>query len=277
MNSQKLNPNSNQEVKQHKDKSVYKCEKCEKEYVLHSRFVKHQCKVLSKRREDVVQDIYECSTCHKVYTRESALIKHICPVTAKQQLVKSPLGQAAYLFFATWQRFNRRVIPDMSTFAKSKYFVSFINFAKFNKSVKLPAVELYINIMNDKNITPELWCHNRAYGIYLEHMEHTADPLLCITITGNTLKDLALEYGCAIGEVFNKVSKEELTQLVRERKLSPWILLKSAKFGAIVKSMNERQLTEFENVVDYDFWQTKFNKDPKMQNFAKLCAREMEL
>jgi hypothetical protein len=131
--------------------------------------------------------------------------------------------------------------------------------------------------MNSKNISPDLWTDDRAYAIYLEHMEYHIDPLTSIQITTKVLQDLADEYECDVGKVFEVCSNNEIIQLIRERKLSPWILLKSRKFAAFLNKLSEEQLTILENMIDSNFWKKKFNNDPKTVSFVLACIKELEI
>lgn len=218
---------------------------------------------------------FECVYCHRHYVKESAFLNHECKAKERIEMSKTPLGQASYMFYAKWMHSCKRSIPPMSTFLSSKFYEPFVRFAKFNKSLQLPSVDLYIQVMLQKNITPELWTDDRAYAIYLEHMEYHIDPLLSIRITSDTLSILADEYECDISEVFTKCRRTEIIQLVRERKLSPWILLKSSKFGQFIDSLNSDELGIMENLIDSSFWKKKFKNDPKTTKFVGTCVREL--
>lgn len=221
--------------------------------------------------------VFECMTCHKHYVKEKAFLEHKCPIKAKTEQLRSPLGQAAYMFYAKWMHASKRSIPEQSTFLNSKFYESFIRFAKFNKALQLPSVDLYIKVMQQKNITPELWTDDRAYGIYLEHMEFHIDPKLSIIMTSETLAKFSKEYECEISDVFERVSKNEIIQSIRERKLSPWILLRSTKFMKFVGSCSPEQLTIIETLIDSSFWKKKFKADPKTTKFVNLCVEELGL
>ena len=218
---------------------------------------------------------FECTYCHKNYTRENAYLAHACPVKARQDQVKSPLGQASYMFYAKWMHTTKRSIPVIDTFAQSKFYESFIKFARFVKAVKLPSVDVYIQVMNSKNITPELWTDDRAYAIYLEHMEYHIDPLVSINITTKVLRNIADEYECDTKDVFTKCFKNEIIQYIRERKLSPWVLLKSQKFGRFIEECSDEQLEIVEHLIDANFWRKKFKAHPDV--LVKVAERIKEL
>lgn len=226
--------------------------------------------VASKRPES-----FECVHCHRTYVREGAYIAHKCPIRVRLEEMRSPLGQAAYMFYAKWMHANRRSIPEQATFMTSKYYEPFIRFAKFNKVLQLPSTDLYVQVMMLKNLTPELWTDDRAYSIYLEHMEFHIDPKVSVKITSDELEKLSKEYECEISDVFTQCNPNEIIQKIRERKLSPWILLKSQKFGQFIGTLSSEQLAIVETLIDSSFWKMKFKKDPITAKFMSLCASSL--
>jgi hypothetical protein len=221
--------------------------------------------------------VYECTWCKKNYTREKAFMEHKCPVRARMEQLRSPLGQAAYMFYAKWMHASKRAIPEQATFMTSKFYESFIRFAKFNKALQLPSTELYVQVMMQKDIPPNLWTDDRAYSIYLEHMEYHIDPKLSIIMTSESLAKLCKEYECEISDVFARVNKNDVIQLIRERKLSPWILLRSPRFHEFLGDCSREQLAMIETLIDAPFWKKKFKADPKTTKFVGLCIQELGL
>lgn len=221
--------------------------------------------------------VFECTHCHKNYSRERAFMEHKCPVRERIEQLKSPLGQAAYMFYAKWMHASKRAIPEQSTFMNSKFYESFVRFAKFNKALQLPSTDLYVQVMMQKAIPPNLWTDDRAYAIYLEHMEYHIDPKLSIIMTSESLAKLSKEYECDISDVFKRVNKNDIIQLIRERKLSPWILLKSPRFAEFLDDCSTEQMSILENLIDSSFWKKKFKADPKTAKFVNLCIQELGL
>lgn len=253
-------------------KPKYECEKCAKSYKSERGILAHVCK---ENAIKVGSTHFECSHCHLHYATERGLEGHQCRVKARLEEIQSPLGQAAFLMYAKWMRATGRTIPPILTFTASRYYESFIRFAKFNKAVKLPSLDLYIQVMKSKDIGPELWTKDQAYGIYLEHMEHHIDPNISVKITSETLEKLSNEYNCEISDVFAKSDKNEIIQLIRERRLSPWILLRSVKFKAFLSSCSESQLDIVQNLIDGRHWTKKFQDNPKVTKLMTMCAKEL--
>lgn len=185
--------------------------------------------------------------------------------------MKTPLGQAAYLFYAKWMFATKRSVPSRETFMASKYYESMIRFAKFIKAVRIPEPEIYINVMKSKDLQPSIWTMDDAYGFYLEHVEFHMDPKTSIRITSKALESLADEYLCDIADVFQKVEPNEIIQLIRERKLTPWVLLKSSKFKLFLSECTDEQMEIVESLINSTFWKRRFADNPKVVEFVKQC------
>lgn len=205
------------------------------------------------------------------YVQENAFLKHTCRPKQRLDQMKTPLGQAAYLFYAKWMFATKRSVPTRETFMNSKFYESFIRFAKFIKSVRIPEPEIYIQVMKSKDLQPAMWTMDDAYGFYLEHVEFHMDPKTSIRITSSVLSDLADEYECDIPEVFIKVPPSETIQLIRERKLSPWVLLKSTKFKVFLSTLNSEQMEMIEALINSTFWKRRFLDNPNVVLFVKQC------
>lgn len=181
------------------------------------------------------------------------------------------MGQASYLFYAKWMFSTKRRVPSHETYMNSKYYESFVRFAKFVKSVRISVPEIYIQIMTSKDLQPSMWTMDDAYGFYLEHLEFHIDPKTSIRITSSVLDKLADEYECDISNIFSVVIPNEIIQLIRERKLSPWVLLKSTKFKQFLQTCTEEQISIIESLINTSFWKHRFKNDPKSVEFVIQC------
>ena len=73
----------------------------------------------------------------------------------KMKELKSNVGQTAYLYYSMWMKAYNRKVPDIETFATSKFYRSFVNFAEFAKKMGIANVEKFIKLMKEKeNFTP---------------------------------------------------------------------------------------------------------------------------
>lgn len=221
---------------------------------------------------------YQCKHCGTRFTHENRFIKHHCKQMQREQMFQQPIGQAAWIFYQKWMRAYKKMAHNANAFLHSKYYNSFIRFAEFVKQVKIPDPDLFISIMRDHDISPTIWTNDQVYALYLEHMDKKIPPLRHAEITINTLFDLAENYEVDVSEVFDELPSHEIIQMIRARRVSPWILLHSPRFS---KFFRERATVEeriiMESIIRPPYWKEKFQKYPDIVDQMKVYVRELKL
>ena len=223
---------------------------------------------------------YQCHLCHKRYQQERAFIQHRCDQMKREEELRTPLGQAAWQYYQDWMRLQRRRVPDDRAFLKSKYYRSFNNFAKFVKTLELPSPQTFIKLMIDQTYTPTMWCMDEVYVIYMEHLDRNGSPKTHVDITYNTLCKFADDRKCKENEIFETLTSGEIIQLIKQRKLSPWMLIKSDKFWQFVLSVREKSPEHFiilESIIRVDYWKTRFAEHPQAVESIKKIIAGLEL
>ena len=181
----------------------------------------------------ILKTRYQCRYCAKSFAREDRYLDHECKLMKRDEEFKTPIGQAAWSFYQHWLTIQRRMVPASESFLSSKYYNSFVKFARFVHQVQLPDTDLFIKLMKDKDISPVMWCMDDIYASYLEHLDRTVPPLKQSEISVNTLLEYADNHQIDVSKVFEIMTGSEIIDLLAKRKLSPWLLLFSAKFGAL--------------------------------------------
>lgn len=220
---------------------------------------------------------FSCSFCEKTFSTELGFIKHKCQPMKRAEESRTLIGQNAFSFYQKWLKMQRKVAPSVSTFLKSKYYVSFMKFAEFAKQVKLTEIDMFIKMMVSNSIQPQIWTNDQMYVLYLEYLDHTVAPTKQVNITVKYLFKLADAFDCSVGEVFDLIHPNELLQMIRERKLSPWLLLRSKKFNEFLNRLNEDEYSLFEELIRPQYWAKKFEKNPRIVDIMKKCVTELEI
>ena len=220
---------------------------------------------------------YTCKFCEHGFMTESRYLKHTCDKMRRHEEIKTPIGQTAYSFYQLWFQLKKKVAPAIESFLESKQYKPFIQFATFVKRVKITEVDLFIRMMNEKSVLPAHWTRDEMYSLYLEYLDRKITPYRQAGITVKTIEKLADAASCDISEVFNILTGPELIQLVRERKLSPWVLLKSPKFNVKFELMSQEEQGIFLKLVRLEYWKNKFVSKPEVNQYMKKLVEEMEL
>lgn len=191
---------------------------------------------------------------------------------------RTPEGQAAWLFYLKWMKAYRRGEPTVEAFLTSKFYNAFMKFSRFTKRVNIPDVDAYIWLMSKDDISPMMWTMDEAYARYIENTDRKLGANQNAKITIDTLFDLKDEYGCEVEDIFNIVEPNVIIQLLRQRRLSPWILLKSQKFKQFFKhscSTEERMIME--SIIRPAYWAEKFEQHPDDVEQMKVYIEALSL
>lgn len=203
---------------------------------------------------------FECQFCHREFKREQAFLQHSCPRRERHDLLQSPLGQSAYACYEMWMRGYKRKVPPIETFADSRYFKSFVEFARFASKVHLTNVESYIRLMIQKDISPLLWTRSECYSLYLDHLDRGISPLKAIEISVETLLSLQAKRNLsALSDVIMTMPVSELIHHVMLRTISPWLLLCSGTFKRYLSEKSSAEVSELMNVISPEVWASRLD------------------
>lgn len=219
--------------------------------------------------------MYECSYCHKPFSTEARFMSHKCKTMERMETMQTIVGQIAYAQYCMWMRMYKRSEPPVETFMISKYYGAFINFAEYSKKMKLPDIEIFIKMMIEQDFSPHLWTNDKVYALYLEYIDRRTTPFKQASITINTLLFLADAAEVDVSEIFTLLNFNEVLQLIRERKLSPWILLTSVKFKQLIMNSSPEQQQLFKELIRPMYWKIKFDNNPNVVSSMKQMVKEM--
>lgn len=206
---------------------------------------------------------------------EYRYVMHQCREKIRYELLKTVLGQAALKHYETWHKLCGRVPPHSSTFLVSIYFKSFVDFAEFVRKVKLPNPEHYIRTMIEKKLQPSSWVKDEVYVMFIELMDNATDPIEHIKITLKTILTICEKADITQEEFFNLITPPELAQMIRQRQISPWLLLNSQLFKKYLIKCNESEQQALEVVIRPDFWCKKFTENPDGVKKVKKYIKEL--
>jgi len=220
---------------------------------------------------------YECEYCGKTFVLESRYLKHHCEKMQRRDDIKTLIGQTAYTLYQLWFTTKKKTAPSVDTFMDSKYYKAFMNFAAFVKRLNIDEPELFIRMMNEKNILPVYWTSDEMYAYFLEYLDRTLSPRRQASRTIKTIEKVADNVGCNFEEVFEVMNANDIIQMIRERKLSPWIIMRSRKFMTRYELMSAEEQQTLSRLVRFDYWKQKFQSREADKKLMDKLVKEMEL
>jgi hypothetical protein len=220
---------------------------------------------------------FKCNFCGHSFVYEDRLLRHKCKQKLRHEEFQTPMGQAAWFHYQTWMKTNHKLIPSAKAFLHSKFYSAFMRFAQFVKDVRIPDPEMYIKFMNDLDIPPVMFTADQVYTAFLEYMDKRVPAVKNAKITIDTLFGYAEDNHVDISDIFDYIDPNDVILLIRQRKLSPWLLLRSPKFTKMYQTrMTRDQRIILETIIRPNVWREKMKKHPedvkKIENFVEALG-----
>lgn len=226
----------------------------------------------------ILKTRYQCRFCAKSFAREDRYFDHECKLMKRDEEFRTPSGQAAWSFYQHWLTLQRRMVPAFESFLSSKYYNSFIKFARFVQQVQIPDTDLFIQLMKDKDISPVLWTNDQVYASYIEYLDRTVPPLKQSEISINTLLEYADNHKIDVSGVFGVMTPGEIIDLLSKRKLSPWLLLFSTKFKELyMNKASPEQKIKMDTLIRHEYWSKKLKKHQPDTLVIKKYVQELNI
>ena len=221
---------------------------------------------------------WKCEFCKKVLTNETYFMKHHCREKARSEELATPIGVAAYSFYCEWMKAYKRKPPTIDTFGTSRYYSAFIEFAKHVKKLNIHDPLKFLEIMCSKDVSPTMWRRDQCYSMYLEWMDKKQDPLEQVKTSIETLMDIAERDEVKnFSDIFIHLGVRHLAELIRLRKLSPWFLFCSKKFGEYLKAISREESLELSAIINPAYWTTKLQENKMVVKEIMEINKEMGL
>jgi hypothetical protein len=193
------------------------------------------------------------------------------------QELKSPIGQAALSYYREWMRQKKFSQPGAEAFKESKFYRTFIKFAEMVNSANISRPDKYIEIMVANELSPTLWCRDSAYAWYIDWSDKLSDPLDQVRDSIMYLMDLSEKEGVKLHDIFFHLGSQQVISLIRQRRLSPWLLFCSPTFGAMIKMLDTSQRQVLNQVVNAGYWGERFKTEKTTIENIKAIVKEVGL
>jgi len=115
--------------------------------------------------------VWQCHYCVRRFTSETVFTRHMCEQKRRAHEIASPTGQAAWGLFNKWMKQRKFKEQSAAAFVDSRYYRAFLKFANFVVATGISKPQRFIQIMAEANITPDLWCRDACYKMYLDWID----------------------------------------------------------------------------------------------------------
>ena len=221
---------------------------------------------------------YVCKHCHKYFVREHSYLEHKCTQMKRIEELSTPLGQSALSYYQTWFKTMKKIPPTAEVFLTSTYYRTFNNFAAFVRKVNLPNPNSFIGLMVLKNFQPTMWMLDATYAIYMDYLEYSTPPMERVQVSITTLLRYSERHDIDIEDKFDKLHPSELIAMIRERRVSPWLLLNSKKFKHFfIDTASKEQQMIIESLIRLESWSKRLANNPDINQKIKYYVQELNL
>lgn len=206
---------------------------------------------------------YECEHCLNKFSKEQRVATHACKPRERWEYLSTKDGYAAYDDYTYWLSLKKaKSNPGKRTFRDSKFFQSFREFQNFIRDKGIPDRQLYIRHMIERNIPPMMWRMSGTYDMFIRYFDHEVPVETKVQISFKLIEQLARIMDCHKVYVFDNLYASEISRLVFERRLSPWVLLLNKSFLTYMhnlKSVDQYRLLY--TTIDMDTWKVTFREN----------------
>jgi len=200
-------------------------------------------------------------------------MRHECTGMIRAREIQTIEGRQAYELYKVWLESQKKKGPSIETFCTSAYYSSFLKFTNWIRDTRVPDPGKYIEVMNEKKISPALWRRSEAYEMYLEFIDKRADPYDQVGVSVETIQALSDAWECKTEEVFSRLTLEELLELIQQRRLSPWLLFCSKSFKIFVSKLHPEDRSLLMTTIGSEYWAMKLERNPEVVvNIRKVVA-----
>jgi hypothetical protein len=221
---------------------------------------------------------FVCEYCEREFKRESAFQKHSCKEKERSLFLKTFDGRRAYMFYELWMKAYGRSVPTMEVFATSQFFNAFSKFADYVNRTNLYAPEQFIKLMKEYDVSPTLWLNQEIYEIYYTWVDCRMNALDQVQSSVDTIFKLMEIFGLSDAtSAVKRLHSRELIELLRNRKISVYLVLCSSVFKSVIAEMDEGDRKEIMSMINVDYISKKFDGDKKLHNDVKSIVSALGL
>jgi len=179
--------------------------------------------------------------------------------------------------FDTFQKFYRQMQHIERTyeqFITSNYYIAFVKFGNYCVNSKVISVSRYANYLIKNEIRIDDWNKDKTYEDFLKQIIRieTADEALERTI--NFSIKWSDEKQMNSNDLFRACSTFSLIRAINDGKISPWVIYQSISGPEMLQKMNGEGIEMIWDMIDPEFWNTKFDNNKDDVTFLKTVLKD---
>lgn len=181
------------------------------------------------------------------------------------------------LGFMTFQRFrelNQMKKADYAEFVASRFFIAFCKFGRYIINVNAIEPREFIEFVLKTGVSVDQWASDAVYEQFVrwQTSREPADKALERNI--NLMVQWGIEHDKKWNDFFRKVTPSLATQLIRNGRLSPWVLYNCDSAEELFDKFSGEQLDLVANYINPTVWKRKFQQCPDDVKFIQKVSHD---
>ena len=203
---------------------------------------------------------YECQFCKRSFTREKTLAAHVCEPKRRHQQQDEKHVQIAYIAYKRFYELTQGSsnFKTYEHFAQSQYYNAFVKFGNHIININVINPDYFIDYVIRSNTKLDHWCKDAVYEEYLLPYIKTENVRDALERSIITMEKWATENDAQFNHFFKFVSFNKAVALIRNGKISPWIIYNSKTGMEMLEKMTDEQLGLINDFIDPIYWSRRF-------------------
>lgn len=256
------------------EKSLFKCDKCGKEYKTKPSYIKHieKCdgtaestarsvpdKRFTKPKNPKADKPVRCEICGSGYVGLKEFQQHTC---VQRLMIKDtrefPIAMG--IWKKACEKYRIRIStkrPVIDSFVLSHEFNVYIEFAKFLTTALIIDHDSYIDYVLSNSVPCRDWCTNKTIQEWTISYLGKEPPTDGVTRSINALQQWQSETGNEWHTVFNNMSVDRFIMWLQSGKLSPWLIYATNRASTLLSRMSESEIQAILPYINPELWNGK--------------------
>lgn len=209
---------------------------------------------------------YKCTFCSRDFVRKTWYEKHMCDKKQRFLDRNNITVIKAHHLFNHWQRrtglLRRGKEKTLEEFCKSPFYNAFVKLSEFTGSEYVVSGFKYIDWLVDNEVPQVKWCNARDLDDYRAYLRENEDPQTQADTSCKNIRVWCADNGIVIPEFFKTITPGQALNMVRENKLSPWVIIGYQPcIDHLVSRFGDELLFTLNQHINVPYWLEKTESD----------------
>ena len=168
-----------------------------------------------------------------------------------------------YMAFERFRELNHMKKPDYQEFVDSRFFVAFCKFGRYIINMNAIEPREFIEFVLKTGVPLDSWCSGAVYEQFVRRQTSKEPAGTALERNIHLMVQWGIEHNEEWFNFFRKVSPNLATQLIKNGRLSPWVLYNCESAEVLFDKFSEEQINIISSYITPGVWKRKFihNKD----------------